>query len=201
MRRGMGKGKGSGWKNIARDDPLRHKLAGKGIKTSQKIKILEKANRTINLRTGVGRVRKLREKMLRTMYNEEFSVTGNPTIFAPFIRGVIEKDSHYVPGDVFWEFQGRIIPSSMSLQTYRKKVTGMDKDDLKKLIYSRDPAVRKEVEDLDLDILQFMSKNNNYRFKFVTDRAGERSLVTWLPEYKKANPKKFNEFVEKVMAE
>ena len=37
MRKGMGKGKGSGWKNLANDDSRRHGLASKGIKSAQKI--------------------------------------------------------------------------------------------------------------------------------------------------------------------
>jgi len=33
-RRGLGKGKGSGWKNLAPNDPRRHGLAAKGVKTA-----------------------------------------------------------------------------------------------------------------------------------------------------------------------
>jgi len=197
----MGKGKGKGWKNLRRDDPLRHKLAGKGIKTSQKIKLLEQANRTTNLRTSVGKVRKIRERMLKTLYTTEFGVMGNAVAFAPFVKGAIEKDSHYVPGDVFWKFQDRILPASPSLDTYRKKVTSMDQKELKKLIYSRDPDVIKEVKELDLDILQFQSRNNDYKFKIVQDRAGEHSLITYLPEWRKANPEKFKKFVAKIESE
>ena len=36
-RKGMGKGKGSGWKNMKCDDSARHSLASKGIKSAQKI--------------------------------------------------------------------------------------------------------------------------------------------------------------------
>jgi hypothetical protein len=35
MRRGLGRGKGSGWKNIMSDDAFRHKLAKFGIRTVQ----------------------------------------------------------------------------------------------------------------------------------------------------------------------
>lgn len=38
MRKGMGRGQGSGWKNIAGNDSHRHSLASKGIKSAQKIK-------------------------------------------------------------------------------------------------------------------------------------------------------------------
>jgi len=33
-RRGLGKGKGKGWKNLANDDPRRHGLSAKGVKTA-----------------------------------------------------------------------------------------------------------------------------------------------------------------------
>ena len=35
MRKGMGKGKGSGWKNLRHDDSRRHSLASNGIKSAQ----------------------------------------------------------------------------------------------------------------------------------------------------------------------
>jgi hypothetical protein len=37
QRKGMGKGKGSGWKNMRSDDSHRHSLASKGIKSAQKM--------------------------------------------------------------------------------------------------------------------------------------------------------------------
>lgn len=36
-RKGLGKGRGSGWKNLARDDSNRHSLSARGIKSAQKI--------------------------------------------------------------------------------------------------------------------------------------------------------------------
>jgi len=37
MRKGMGRGKGSGWKNMMQNDSHRHSLASRGIKSAQKI--------------------------------------------------------------------------------------------------------------------------------------------------------------------
>ena len=37
MRKGMGKGQGSGWKNLRCDDSRRHSLSSRGIKSAQKI--------------------------------------------------------------------------------------------------------------------------------------------------------------------
>ena len=37
MRKGMGRGQGSGWKNLRCDDSKRHSLASRGIKTAQKV--------------------------------------------------------------------------------------------------------------------------------------------------------------------
>jgi hypothetical protein len=37
LRKGMGKGKGSGWKNMRSDDSHRHSLSARGIKNAQKI--------------------------------------------------------------------------------------------------------------------------------------------------------------------
>ena len=37
MRKGMGRGQGSGWKNMRFDDGRRHSLASKGVKSAQKI--------------------------------------------------------------------------------------------------------------------------------------------------------------------
>jgi len=37
MRKGLGKGKGSGWKNLARDDSRRHGMSAKGIKSAQRL--------------------------------------------------------------------------------------------------------------------------------------------------------------------
>lgn len=36
-RRGMGRGKGSGWMNMRPDDPMRHGMSAKGIKTAQRV--------------------------------------------------------------------------------------------------------------------------------------------------------------------
>lgn len=36
-RRGVGKGKGSGWKNLRTDDPIRHGMSAKGMKSAQRV--------------------------------------------------------------------------------------------------------------------------------------------------------------------
>jgi apolipoprotein D and lipocalin family protein len=46
MRKGMGQGMGSGWKNMLVNDSHRHSLASKGIKTAQKVKAIPKLNVT-----------------------------------------------------------------------------------------------------------------------------------------------------------
>ena len=48
MRKGMGRGQGSGWKNLRCDDSRRHSLASRGIKTAQKVPSLYGLNEKTN---------------------------------------------------------------------------------------------------------------------------------------------------------
>lgn len=55
-RKGKGQGMGSGWKNINMDDPVRHSLSSRGIKTAQRIPAIygfnEKTNNPNDLRNN-----------------------------------------------------------------------------------------------------------------------------------------------------
>lgn len=180
-------------------DRYRHGLSARGIKTSQRIKLLNQANMHPPKSRNVAKVRVLREKILREMYSSAFGAFGNPKVFQPFFGTMSEKDSHYVPGDIFWRFSNMTIPQSLTLSSYRKSVApGMSKSDLKKLIYSTDPKVQKEVRELDEDIIQFLARNQGFKYRFIRDQSGEESLIVYDAKYKKENPKKYKKFIEKV---
>lgn len=184
-----------GWRN----ESMRHSLASRGIKTAQRIKLLQKANMNPPKSRNQAKVRKIREKILREMYSSALGAFGNPKIFQPFFGTISEKDKHYVPGDIFWKFSNMTIPQSLTLSSYRKAVApGMSKADLKKLIYSTDPKVQAEVRELDEDIIQFLARNQGFRYRFVRDHSGEESLIVYNTDYKKENPKKYDKFIDKV---
>lgn len=185
--------KPKGWRN----ESIRHSLASRGIKTTQRIKLLNRLNQMKNPSRNVAIVRKLRENILKEMVDRYQIVFANPEVFQPFFDTISEKDRHYVAGDIFWKFGNLSIPSSPSLETYRHKIApNIPKDRLKKIIYSDDPKVKKEVRELDEDIIQFLARNQGFKYRFVRDSGGEESLVTYNPRYKKENPKKYQKFID-----
>lgn len=191
------KGK-SGWFFQSR----RHSLASRGVSTPQRLNILSRLNQRPSKNKGIATIRTLRFRMLKLMYGEEFTIFGNPEVFKPFLGQFSEKDSHYIAGDVFYAFADKIVPTDNRLHTYLREVKGdMDKDDLHKLIYSKDSKIQKEVRDLDMEIMDFLSKNQDFKYKVVNDKEGNERLITWSPEFKKQNLKLFKELVVKVKNE
>lgn len=195
----MGKGKGSGWKNLARDDSHRHSLASRGIRTAQRIKILSRLNLRPPKNKKVAIIRNLRLNMLKKLYVAESGSFGSPESFNPFFGQFSEKDSHYVPGDIFYTVADKVMPESMKLHTYLREVKGdIDKDKLYKIIYSKDKEIQAEVRQLDEEIISFLARNQGFRYNFITDKKGNERLITYTTEFKNENPKFFKELIIKV---
>ena len=70
-RKGLGKGKGSGWKNIKIDDSTRHSLASKGIKSAQNIPKLPNKKLTFNELASRPNINVTRLEKLGEITNEQ----------------------------------------------------------------------------------------------------------------------------------
>ena len=180
----------------------RHSLASRGIRTTQRIAILSRLNRNPVQNKDVATIRQFRERFLRELYATEKSPFGAPESYRPFFGQFSEMDEHYVPGDVFYKVGHRMIPYDLSGHSYLSRVRGdTDKDKLHDLIYSSDPAVVREVRELDRDIIGFMARNQGFKYRIVKDKEGDERLITWTTEFRKENPKLFKDLVIKVRNE
>lgn len=188
--------KPKGW----RFESKRHSLASRGISSTQRIKILSRLNQHPVMNKNVALVRVIREKLLKKMFIQASEGNfSNPQIFKPFLGEFSIKDDDYVVGDIFYDFGNRTMPESATLKSYLSFVKGdTEKDKLKKIIYSKDPAVVKEVTELDLDIIQFLSRNQDFKYKVVSTDSGNKKLITYSKEFRKQKPEFFNELIKKV---
>jgi hypothetical protein len=191
--------KGKGWHNESR----RHSLASRGISSAQRIQVLSRLNKNPVKNKDVAFVRKLRENILRKMFMQKSEgFFTNPDVFKPFLDEFSVKDDDYIPGDIFYSFAKRVMPESQTFQTYLSSVKGeTDKEKLRNIVYSKDPQVMKEVRELDLDVIQFLARNKDYKYKIVTTKSGREKLVTYSQEFRKEKPEFFKQLIKKVKDE
>ncbi|GAG12478.1 unnamed protein product [marine sediment metagenome] len=126
-RKGMGKGKGSGWKNIKTDDSMRHSMSAKGMKSAQKIPRFIRApplKSINNLPVQVSVIVPSTEKEIKIPQPEfEKRIESEKKWFSRRFGGdtSVKTEGSFFDGNDFIVEKGVSVESSMSVDTYNKK--------------------------------------------------------------------------------
>lgn len=183
MRKGMGKNKGMGYKNLTGKDPRVHSDSARGRKQPQKLMSVTKFRQTFNIKKANDASK---EFVRMTDKDEAYSYDNFSyftRLFPLFKFKIIDEDYH--SGDMFLE--GKM--GAGFSHANRIQVNKLIEDN---------PALKKEFIKLEKDYINKFNKQEEEDRIIIIRGKTRDSLLIHLKDFPKKHPEKFNKLITKL---